>query len=152
MPCMVSRQAGRSIIQLDHQYGFYILSTEALNVRVWVLAALIAMLSATAGVTLWQLTQAKQTPRFSAMTVLPEPRVIDDFALEDQRGRLFSLDDLQGNWTLMFFGFTHCPDVCPSTLYELQNVKEQIQQQADDDILTPRVVFVSIDPERDSSD
>ena len=149
---MVSRQAGRSIIQLDVEYGFNILSTESFNVRVWILAAVVAMLSATAGVALWKLTQMSQIPAFTTMTVLPEPRVIDEFSFTDQEGQLFSLNELRGNWTLMFFGFTHCPDVCPSTLFELQKVQEQIQQQAEDGTQTPRVVFVSIDPERDSSE
>lgn len=148
MPCIVSRQAGRSIIQLDTEYGLNILSTEPFNFRIWIIAAFVAMVSATAGVTLWKLTQAPRQPAYAVMTELPEPRVIDDFTLEDQDGAVFSLDQLRGSWTLMFFGFTHCPDVCPSALYELQKIKDQILADGATEI--PRVVFVSVDPERDS--
>jgi protein SCO1/2 len=114
------------------------------------MAAVVAMLSATAGVTLWKMTQMRQNPVFSSLIVLPEPRIIDDFALQDDSGQLFSLEQLRGNWTLMFFGFTHCPDVCPTALYELQNLKNLLEKEADSDSVIPRIIFVSVDPERDS--
>lgn len=116
------------------------------------MAAVVAMLSATAGVTLWKMTQMRQNPVFSSLILLPEPRIIDDFALQDDSGQLFSLDQLRGNWTLMFFGFTHCPDVCPTALYELQNLKNLLEKEADSDLAIPRIVFVSVDPERDSAE
>ena len=63
-----------------------------------------------------------------------------------QTGESFTQDDLPGIPTLMFFGFTHCPDVCPNTLYETQVWRERLGL-GDDEL---RVVFVTVDPERDS--
>ncbi|WP_417580201.1 SCO family protein [Pelagibacterium sp.] len=63
-------------------------------------------------------------------------------------GETFTQDDLIGTPTLMFFGFTHCPDVCPNTLYETQVWKERLGL-ADSDL---RVLFVTVDPSRDTLD
>ncbi|MDT8320519.1 MAG: SCO family protein [Xanthomonadales bacterium] len=118
----------------------------------------VAVISATAGVVLWQLTgeqaagrsgQARQSGR-AALIELPQPRVIADFALVDDAGRPFSLQDLRGQWSLLFFGFTHCPDICPSTLYDLQQVNETLRKQPPGALAPHRVLFVSVDPERDS--
>jgi len=149
---MVSRRAGRSIIQLDVDYGLFILANDTFNFRIWIMATLVAVMSATAGVILWKMTQARQQPAYSTLIVLPEPRRIDDFALHDDHGQLFSLEQLRGHWTLMFFGFTNCPDVCPTALYELQNLKRLLEEKTDNDSEVPRVLFVSVDPERDSAE
>jgi protein SCO1/2 len=58
----------------------------------------------------------------------------------------FTNDDLRGRWTLMFFGYTHCPDICPTTM----NVLAEARQKSADDF--PQVVFVSVDPQRDTLD
>jgi protein SCO1/2 len=98
------------------------------NLRIFVMAVLVAFLSATAGVAFWKITQARQAMPRNSLIVLPEPRVIADFALIDQLGQPFSLEQLRGSWSLIFFGFTHCPDVCPTALYELQQVRKSLQQ------------------------
>jgi len=79
-------------------------------------------------------------------TWLPQPRSLTEFHLQDLGGREFTRDDLRGHPTLLFFGFTHCPDVCPTTLVTLA----QLQRLAP--LPGCRVVFVSIDPERDSTE
>jgi protein SCO1 len=61
-------------------------------------------------------------------------------------GTAFNNDDLSGNWTLMFFGYTHCPDICPITM----NVLAEAKKKSAGDF--PRVVFVSVDPQRDTVD
>ncbi len=124
--------------------------TDSSNLRIGLLAMLVAFLSATAGVALWKMTQMRQPPAQATLIVLPEPRPINPFLLEDQNGQDFTLDRLRGSWSLMFFGFTHCPDVCPTALYELQQVREQLRQKISGDTSLPNVVFVSVDPERDS--
>jgi protein SCO1/2 len=80
-------------------------------------------------------------------TVLDPPRGIADFSLLDQHGKAFDRNALQGNWTMMFFGYAHCPDVCPTTLQTLVQVKRRLG-----DAWAPRIVFVSVDPERDTPD
>ena len=116
------------------------------------MAVLIAILSATAGVAFRKITQAGNTAPLASLLVLPEPRVIADFALIDQNSQPFSLDQLRGNWSLIFFGFTHCPDVCPTVLYELQQVRKALQREAGESMPMPKILFVSVDPERDTPD
>lgn len=69
-----------------------------------------------------------------------------DFALTDPRGQRRSLADYRGKLVVVFFGFTHCPDVCPTTLATLAEVKGKLG--ADGDKL--QVVFITVDPERDT--
>jgi protein SCO1/2 len=78
-------------------------------------------------------------------TWLPRARALAEFHLQDMSGREFDLNNLRGHPTLLFFGFTNCPDVCPTTLSTL----EQVQRQAP--LAGAQVVFVSVDPERDSN-
>jgi protein SCO1/2 len=113
------------------------------------LTVAVALVSATAGFSLWMMNQARLEPAYESLIVLPEPRVLGEFSLFDQRGEQFSREDLRGRWSLLFFGFTHCPDVCPSTLYDLQQVSQALA--AEGSPAEPwQVVFVSVDPERDT--
>jgi protein SCO1/2 len=109
---------------------------------------LVALVSAAAGVALWKYLQTRQSPPMQALMVLPEPRVIADFSLRDHDGKPFNLENLRGRWSLIFFGFTHCPDVCPSTLYDLKQVHEQLSRAPGP--ADHQVLFVSVDPERDT--
>ena len=81
-------------------------------------------------------------------TELPEPRALADVRLTDDAGRATSLHELEGEFTLLFFGFTNCPDVCPLTLGMLAQAKAEIAARAPR--FTPRVLFVSVDPHRDT--
>lgn len=71
-----------------------------------------------------------------------------DFTLIDETGRPFQLSDLRGQWILLAYGYTHCPDVCPLTLSYLRDVKQIVDPNGD----RVQVVFVTIDPERDTPD
>ena len=81
---------------------------------------------------------------------LPQPLPLESFRLFDQQGDEFTLDDLRSRWTLLFFGYTHCPDVCPATLAQLRSVTKLMARQPG--AVSPAVVLVSIDPQRDSAD
>jgi protein SCO1 len=70
------------------------------------------------------------------------------FQLVDQNGRGVSAQDLKGRPFLVFFGFTHCPDVCPTTLFEVSEVLRALGPDAD----KVNALFVSVDPERDTPD
>ncbi|MDJ0956666.1 MAG: SCO family protein [Arenicellales bacterium] len=82
-------------------------------------------------------------------TVLEPPNSIENFELVTHLGTPFTLDSLKGKWSLLFFGYTNCPDVCPTTLQTLTQVDKQIGEDVTDDHQM-QVVFVSVDPERDS--
>jgi protein SCO1/2 len=81
-------------------------------------------------------------------TVLDHPPVVSDFALTDQNGAPFTLQQLQGHWSLLAIGYTSCPDVCPFTLANLNAVLQSIAAQPGPPA-APMVVFVAVDPARD---
>jgi protein SCO1/2 len=79
-------------------------------------------------------------------TVLDPPRPVQDFTLINQHGRPFRLSDQRGRVLLLFFGYTHCPDVCPTTLSTWARIHEALG----DDAAQVRFVFITVDPERDT--
>ena len=83
-------------------------------------------------------------PQLASGTWFPQAHAVGAFELEDLSGHPFTQQDLAGTPTLVFFGFTHCPDVCPTTLVKLA----QIRQQAA--LAQLRVLFVTVDPQRDT--
>ncbi len=127
------------------------MTSNSFNIRLLSMAVLIAAVSAIGGVSFWKLTQARNQSPVSSLLVLPDARVIADFALTDHHSQPFSLADLRGKWSLIFFGFTNCPDVCPGTLFELQKVNESLQQQLGTNNKRPQILFISVDPERDTA-
>lgn len=68
------------------------------------------------------------------------------FSLVDQNGKPFTDADLKGKWSLVFFGYTHCPDVCPTALNDLSLALDQLGSKEKD----VAIVFISVDPERDT--
>ena len=74
------------------------------------------------------------------------PRQLSGFQLISDQNMSFAIDDFKGKWSILFFGFTFCPDICPLTMKQLSNVKEELKDKAN------RINFylVSIDPDRDS--
>ena len=68
------------------------------------------------------------------------------FALTDQNGKPRTLADFKGKVVVVFFGYTQCPDVCPTTMAELSTVMQQLRPQADQ----VQVLFITLDPERDT--
>ncbi len=88
-----------------------------------------------------------QTAQPLAMSVFPKPRPLAPFVLFDGHGEPFDQHQLEGRWTLMFFGFTHCPDICPNTLGQLAEAMRRLEEMRRDN--RPSVVFVSVDPSRD---
>ncbi len=86
----------------------------------------------------------RSTPLLASGTWLPQPRDPGEFSLIDQNGAQFNAARLKGAPTLVYFGYTHCPDVCPVTLLQLaQVVKTGV-------VPGLRVVFISVDPARDT--
>ncbi|MEJ2795545.1 SCO family protein [Iodobacter sp. LRB] len=71
-----------------------------------------------------------------------------EFTLSDHSGKTRSLADFRDKIVVVFFGYTHCPDVCPTTMIELKNAMQQLGKKADQ----VQVLFVSVDPERDTKE
>lgn len=79
-------------------------------------------------------------------TVYPEPRPTPDFTLTNAQGQPVALHDFSDKVVLLYFGYTFCPDVCPTTMAELAKV----QRQVDDEGRSLQVIMVSVDPQRDT--
>jgi protein SCO1/2 len=81
-------------------------------------------------------------------SVIDPPFPAPDLTLQDQNGQAFQLGAQRGKIVLMFFGYTNCPDVCPTTLAQFRQVGAELGPQADQ----VRFVFVTVDPERDTAE
>ncbi len=119
--------------------------TERIRPAVWLL--LTAALTVTAGC-----DKDGTPPQTAAAFILPEPAEVSGFELRHHELGNFGLDDIRGKWALLFFGYTHCPDVCPTELYMLAETLRGIEEKSGGNINPPQVVFVSVDPERDRLD
>jgi len=109
----------------------------------------IAVVAALAGVYVARMLNQPAVPSLESGTSLPQARVLPEFNLVDTQGKPASPAALRGHPTLVFFGFTHCPDVCPTTLALLANVQKQVAQQ-DPALSGIKVALISVDPERDT--
>ena len=85
--------------------------------------------------------------RISAPGVSQVAAIGGPFSLTDQNGRTVTDRDLKGHPFLVFFGFTHCPDVCPTTLFEVSELLRKLGPDAD----RVHAVFITVDPERDTA-
>ncbi len=82
------------------------------------------------------------------VTVFPDDRAVPEFCLVDQNQQTFCRERLLGHWTILFFGFTHCPDICPLTLRTLAEALGRAENLGD--LQRPEVVLISVDPMRDT--
>ena len=109
----------------------------------WILIPVAAAAAALLGFCLARQLD-REAPRLASGTWLPRPKAIADFALVDAGGHPYTRADLTRAPTLVYFGFTRCPDVCPTTMAKLAAVRRQTA------LASLRVLFVSVDPGRDT--
>ena len=81
-------------------------------------------------------------------TLLPRPKLLEDFALTDQDNQLVDRESLKGRWTFLAFGYTYCPDICPTMMATYDALEKQLARSGDGP--QPDFLFVSVDPERDT--
>ncbi|OLL33480.1 cytochrome c oxidase assembly protein [Burkholderia sp. SRS-W-2-2016] len=89
----------------------------------------------------------QQPPAFSNLDITGNTQFGSDFSLPDTSGKVHTLADYKGKVVVLFFGYTHCPDVCPTTMAELS---QALQQLGPEDAKRVQVLFVTVDPERDT--
>lgn len=121
--------------------------TRALKILIPVLAAILGLVAA------WRwhgFEFAKPPPALRAVHLFSPARDLPAFSLRQSDGTPLVPGELKGHWTVVFLGFTHCPDVCPTTLAQLAGAQKQ--WSALPEASRPRVLFVSVDPERDTPD
>jgi len=97
----------------------------------------------------WHLPSATRIPAELQGSLWPEPQPLSAFSLTDQHRQPFGLDRLRGRWSFVFFGYTSCPDVCPTTLQSLKRVAQKLAAPKEQSA-APQFIFVSVDPQRDS--
>lgn len=110
---------------------------------IWVFAAMLLVAGTLSGIAWYNDRENSLT---EAVVVYPEPRPLRDIALRDADNEAFTERRFSGNWSLVFVGYTFCPDICPTTLADLARIYPELKQLSD----RVQVVFVSADPGRDT--
>ena len=87
--------------------------------------------------------------RVNGAFVFDHPRMFKSFSLLNHKGEAFTPDSLKGKWSLVFFGFTNCPDICPTTMATLAKLLKNLDESV---VEETQVVLVSVDPARDTVD
>ncbi|MEI2454972.1 MULTISPECIES: SCO family protein [Lysobacter] len=122
--------------------------------RTTAIVLLVAVLAGAAG--LWVSSRyfgsvsGPKLPQTTAVRLFDPPRTLPAFSLRQSDGTQLIPGELKGHWTLVFLGFTHCPDVCPTTLAQMSVAQKRWESLPE--ASRPRVLFVSVDPERDTPD
>jgi protein SCO1/2 len=110
-------------------------------------AAAALTLTLVAAIAAWQFGQMSQS--LQRATELPAPLPLPDFQLLDQDGVPLTRNSLLKRQTLVFFGFTHCPDICPATLQQLALARAALKGRLPDGSNLPDILLISVDPNRD---
>ena len=116
---------------------------------VFILVALVAViLGLTVNKVLNGRSEGNPTELIDAgIILLPQSRTVPALEMTDENGQPVMMDELKGKWSLLFFGYTFCPDICPTTLAQLRQVKSELPKEAVERL---QVVLVSVDPNRDT--
>ena len=100
---------------------------------------------------IWRMSQPvimnTEQLRVNGAIVLDKPRIFSDFELVDHRGETFNIARMEGVWTMVFFGFTNCPDICPTTLATLNDTYSKMKDSEKEKL---QIVMISLDPARDT--
>jgi protein SCO1 len=124
--------------------------SQSRNIKVTV-AALLAVIAIVIGGFVYRISlprvMTETEMKINGLYLLETPRDIGEFALIDHHGKPFDPARLEGRWTLVFFGFTYCPDICPTTMAFLNNFMGSLEGTEVEDT---QVVMISVDPARDT--
>ncbi len=126
------------------------LEPDAMFNRTTLLILLVALATG-AGLVAAEYVYNRQTPAGPELTTvrrLSQPRELPSFQLQQSDRTQLIPGELRGHWTVVFLGFTACPDICPTTLAQLAQAQKRWESMPES--VRPRVLFVSVDPERDT--
>lgn len=84
---------------------------------------------------------------FQALKLFPQGKSFSGFELITHKNEQWKVKDFQGQYSILFFGFSNCPDICPTTLLDMQKIDRNLSEQ---NLTSPRFVFISVDPDRDT--
>lgn len=114
-----------------------------MNNKAKIISLILILFIAIISIMAYLIYQAKNKETFNGFY---NEKVLDDFSLKDGKGRDVSLSEYKGKLVLLNFGYTSCPDICPTTLGNLRSIYSKLDEKQDD----VQVVFISIDPDRDN--
>lgn len=119
------------------------------QITVFVLVAIVALvLGLTVNKVLTSKGQGDPTVLLDAgIVLLPQSRSLPELSLTNQDGQTVAMDQLKDQWSLLFFGYTFCPDICPATLAQLRQLQGQLPPET---LAKLRIVLVTVDPNRDT--
>lgn len=121
------------------------------QITVFVLVAIVALvLGLTVNKVLTSKGQGDPTVLLDAgIVLLPQSRSLPELSLTNQDGQTVAVDQLKDQWSLLFFGYTFCPDICPATLAQLRQLQGQLPPET---LAKLRIVLVTVDPHRDTQE
>ena len=126
------------------------MSTQAKGIRNTIAAILVFILIVILGF-IWRMDQPVVMDaaklRANNAVLLNKPRIFSDFDLVDHNGEAFTKERLKGQWSIVFFAFTNCPDICPTTLSTLNDMYRKLK---DDEKETLQIILITLDAERDT--
>ncbi|WJG09337.1 SCO family protein [Aliiglaciecola sp. LCG003] len=114
------------------------------------LLAIVAVVALAAGLYFAVNIAPPATDKVKFMQQYPAARALPEFELYDKQGSTFTNQNLADKWTLVFVGYTFCPDICPTTMAELKSIYPQLQQIETEHPI--QVWFLSVDPRRDTAE
>lgn len=91
--------------------------------------------------------ETTKQPEYQALKLFPQGKSFSGFTLTSHHGQPWQADSFKGTYSVVFFGFANCPDICPTTLLDMQKIDHQLKQQ---NLPSPRFIFISVDPDRDT--
>ena len=112
-------------------------------------AGLIAFIALVIGVVVSLNIAPPRGDKTQHVSLYPQVRALPDFQLVDHNNKAFTPQNLMGHWSLVFVGYTYCPDICPTTLAELKGIYPELQKIPSE--FPIQVVLVSVDPKRDTA-
>ncbi len=119
--------------------------TRKTSAKFLIAPVILAVIALIGGIVLQE--KLDQPPTFKNATLYPADfRPVPAFELQDQNGKNFTQEQLKDQWSIIFFGFTNCPDVCPTTL----NILQQAYELLGENKKQVQVILVSVDPQRDN--
>ena len=117
-----------------------------------ILAAIAVVLGLTVNKFLSRPSLSKEQLQQMGTVIFDTPRTFTMTGLVDHNDQPFTSENLQGRWTLVYFGFTFCPDICPATLSQLNKLDALIKEQSPELAKNLQYVMVSVDPNRDTAE
>lgn len=110
---------------------------------------IVAIIAVTAGIWLGQNTDSEEVlkPPVIQGAIYPRAKILNEFEIVNHLSQRITKEDFKNHWSLIFVGYTHCPDICPTTMAVMTQVAEYMREQ---EMSPPQVVFLSIDPQRDT--